>query len=143
VRTHSSIKVCTHIILGLPGETIDQMHETIDRMTQLPMEGIKVHLLHVIKNTALHKEYLNGEFQVFEEDAYVSLICDLLEKLPPAMIIHRLTGEAVDHKMVAPRWGLNKGTVLNKIDQELDRRGTTQGSKYRQKSDTLDVCSSK
>ena len=77
-----NLKICTHLILGLPGETIEDMHQTIDTVTQLPIDGYKLHLLHVIKNTKLYEDYLKGEVPIFEEDPYVSLVCDILEKIP-------------------------------------------------------------
>lgn len=123
-----NIKICVHIILGLPGETVPMMHQTIDDLTKLPIDGIKIHLLHVIKNTKLHEEYLTGGVPIFEEDDYVTLVCDLLEKIPPQIIIHRLTGDAAPDKLIAPRWVLNKSNVLNKIHQELKKRDTFQGS---------------
>jgi uncharacterized protein len=129
-KEKKNIKICVHVILGLPGETIENMHQTINEVVKLPIDGIKIHNLHVIKNTALAKEYEQGEFSVFDEENYVSLICDILEKLPPSMIIHRLTGEAARDKMIAPMWVLNKGRVLHKIEETLKQRGTYQGSHF-------------
>lgn len=123
------IKICTHIILGLPGETIEMMHQTVEEIAKLPIDGLKIHLLHVIKNTKLHEEYLKGEVPIFEEDAYVTLVCDLLEKIPSHIIIQRLTGEAESEKLIAPRWVLNKSQVLQKIHKTLEKRATFQGSK--------------
>lgn len=127
-----NIKVCVHIILGLPGETIPMMHQTIDELTKLPIDGIKIHLLHVIKNTKLHEEYLTGGMPIFEEDDYVTLVSDLLEKIPPHIIIHRLTGDAAPDKLIAPQWVLNKSQVLQKIHKTLEKRSTFQGSIFRQ-----------
>ena len=140
-RQKPSLKICAHVILGLPGETVEQMTQTIQKVASLPIDGVKLHLLHVIKNTKLHQDYHRGTFKVFEEDAYIKLVCDCLEMLPPAMIIHRVTGEAEARKMIAPLWGLNKSRVLHKIDQELARRNSAQGAKFisphAQKNDTL------
>lgn len=127
IKQKPNIKVCTHVILGLPGETLSDMHQTIDAIAQLPMEGIKLHVLHVIKNTKLYEQYLNNEFKVFKEEEYIPFICDILEKLPPSWIIHRLTGDAASDKLIAPRWVLDKARVLIKIKEELLRRKTYQG----------------
>ena len=125
-----NLKICTHLILGLPGETIEDMHQTIDTVTQLPIDGYKLHLLHVIKNTKLYDQYLKGEISVFEEDNYVTLICDVLEKIPSTSVIHRLTGDAASEKLVAPRWALEKSRVIQKIKDELQKRGTSQGNRF-------------
>jgi len=131
-KTH--VNICVHLILGLPGESIEEMHQTIDTIASLPIDGLKIHMLHVIKNTKLYEDYLKGEVPIFEEDPYVSLVCDILEKIPSHVIIHRLTGDAAPDKLVAPRWALEKGRVLHKIKQELFRRGTVQGAKMRESS---------
>ena len=127
-RHKQGLKICVHVILGLPGETIEQMKQTIDSVSLLPIDGIKIHLLHVIRNTVLHKVYLQGKLPTLAEDEYISLVCDFLEKLPPSVVIHRVTGEAEPAKMIAPLWVLNKQRVLKHIEEELIRRGTTQGS---------------
>ena len=127
-RQKSNIKICVHIILGLPGETREQMIETMDAVASLPIDGIKIHLLHIIKNTVLHKVFLQGKIQVIEESEYISLVCDFLEKLPSTVVIHRLTGEAEPAKMIAPLWVLEKAHVLQEIQNELVRRKTFQGA---------------
>ncbi len=121
------IKICTHIILGLPGETIEMMHQTVEEIAKLPIDGLKIHLLHVIKNTKLYEDYLKGEVSLFEEDEYINLVCDLLEKIPSHIIIHRLTGDAAPDKLIAPRWVLEKARVLQKINETLQRRESYQG----------------
>ncbi len=124
-----SLKICTHLILGLPQETTDEMHETIDTIVKLPIDGLKIHLLHVIKNTKLYEDYLKGGISLFEEDEYVNLVCDLLEKIPSHIIIHRLTGDAAPEKLIAPRWALEKARVLKKINSMLEARQSFQGYK--------------
>ncbi|MBI3017834.1 MAG: TIGR01212 family radical SAM protein [Deltaproteobacteria bacterium] len=123
------LNICVHLILGLPGESLEQMHQTIDTVVRLPIDGLKLHMLHVIKNTKRYEECLKGDVPIFEEDKYVQLICDILEKIPSRVIIHRLTGDAAPDKLIAPRWALEKGRVLHKIKQELLRRRTVQGTK--------------
>lgn len=129
-RQKVHLKICTHIILGLPGESLSEMHETMNTIAQLPIDGIKIHLLHVIKNTKLHEEYLKEKVNIFTEDEYIQLVCDFLEKLPPTMIIHRLTGEASPDKMIAPLWALEKARILKEINEELTKRGSFQGARF-------------
>lgn len=131
IKQSPHIKVCTNVILGLPGETLRDMHQTMDTISELPMDGVKLHVLHVIKNTQLAEQYERGEFRVFEEDEYIPLICDILEKLPPHWIIHRLTADAESTKLIAPKWVLEKGRVLTKIKKELEKRNTYQGIYFR------------
>jgi hypothetical protein len=122
-----SLKICTHLILGLPQETTDEMHETIDTLVKLPIDGLKIHLLHLIKNTKLYEDYLSGGISLFEEDEHVNLVCDLLEKIPSRIIIHRLTGDAAPDKLIAPRWALEKAKVLREINETLQKRESYQG----------------
>lgn len=122
-----NIRVCAHIILGLPGETQSDMMETAQAVAELPLQGIKIHLLHVLRGTPLAKIYERNPFPLLSQEAYVALVADILEILPSEMIIHRLTGDAPRNDLIAPLWSLKKWEVLNGIDQELERRGTWQG----------------
>ncbi|MFA7061771.1 MAG: TIGR01212 family radical SAM protein [Pedobacter sp.] len=124
------LRVCAHIILGLPGETRDEMLATVDELNRLGVEGVKLHLLHVMKGTTLAEMYGRGEVAVMERDDYVGLVCDLLERLDPATIIHRLTGDGGHDNLLAPLWSLKKFEALNLIDAELARRGSRQGIKF-------------
>ena len=126
-RQKKNLQICVHVILGLPQETEQEMRKTMEVVSKLPIDGIKIHLLHVIKNTALEKDYAEKKFEVLSQEKYISLVCDFLEMLPPHVIIHRLTGEAERSKMIAPLWVLHKAHVLHAIDQELQKRGTYQG----------------
>ena len=122
-----NIKICAHIIFGLPGENHEDMMETIEKLSSLPVDGIKFHVLHIMRNTILEKAYIDGEIQLLEQDEYVNLVCDALEILSPDITIHRLTADAPPPALVAPEWCLNKGTLLNQIEGELKSRGTFQG----------------
>ncbi|MEA3465047.1 MAG: TIGR01212 family radical SAM protein [Thermodesulfobacteriota bacterium] len=122
------LRVCVHVILGLPGETHEQILTTADEMARLRVDGIKIHLLHVLQNTALGDLYQSGEFEILSRDAYVQLAVDFLERLHPATLIHRLTGDGPRDILLAPRWSLKKWEVLNAIEDELAKRGTVQGS---------------
>lgn len=125
------INICAHIILGLPGETKEEMMATADLVASLELEGIKIHSLYVLKGTKLAEIYQRGEFRLLELEEYVSLVCDFLERLPPDMVIQRLTGEAPRDLLVAPRWSREKMAVLGKIDTELEQRGSYQGIEWR------------
>ena len=127
LRKHN-IRVCTHLINGLPGETIEMMQENVRRTIQdSDIQGIKLHLLHLMRNTRMLRDYHEGRLQLMRRDTYVSLICDQLEMIPPEIIIHRLTGDAAWDSLVGPMWSLKKWEVLNEIDQEMLRRNSYQG----------------
>ncbi len=124
------IRVCAHIINGLPLETRGMMMETARAMAGLDLQGIKIQLLHLMKRTGMVKQYEEGLLRLMEKDEYVQLVCDQLEVLPPDMIIHRLTGDAPRDLLIGPAWSLKKWEVLNAIDRELECRGSYQGEKY-------------
>jgi len=126
------LNVCAHVILGLPGETRAEMLETAKEINRLGINGVKIHLLHVLKDSVLAEMYDRGEVTVLDRDAYAGLVCDFLEQLDPSILIHRLTGDGGHDNLVAPLWSLRKFEVLNQIDAELLRRGTFQGSYYSQ-----------
>lgn len=121
------LRVCAHVILGLPGESREDMLATIDELNRTGVEGVKLHLLHVMKGTRLAEMYKDGRFTLMERDEYVALLCDVLERLNPAILIHRLTGDGGHDNLVAPLWSLKKFEVLNQIDAELERRSVRQG----------------
>lgn len=130
-RAHEiGLRVCAHVILGLPGESRRDMIATIDELNRVGVEGVKLHLLHVMKGTPLAGMYEQGSFSLMGRDEYVGLVCDVLEHLNPSILIHRLTGDGGRDTLVAPRWSLKKFEVLNLIDAELERRGTRQGHRY-------------
>jgi radical SAM protein (TIGR01212 family) len=123
------LQVCAHVILGMPGESRDEMLAMAGELNRLQVDGVKLHLLHVMKGTVLAGMYGRGEVQVLDRDAYVGLVCDFLELLDPRILIHRLTGDGGHDNLVVPLWSLNKFEVLNQIDAEMARRGAHQGSK--------------
>ncbi|WP_071393785.1 TIGR01212 family radical SAM protein [Bacillus tuaregi] len=124
------IRVCSHIINGLPMETTDMMMETARAVAKLDVQGIKIHLLHLLKGTPMVKQYEKGMLQFLSLDDYVKLVCDQLEILPPEMIVHRITGDGPIDLMIGPMWSVNKWEVLNRIDEELVRRDSWQGKKW-------------
>ncbi|MGD6879829.1 TIGR01212 family radical SAM protein [Bacillus infantis] len=135
LRRHG-IRVCSHIINGLPLETPDMMMETAREVSKLDVQGIKIHLLHLLKGTPMVKQYDKGMLEFLSQEDYVRLVCDQLEILPPEMIIHRITGDGPINLMIGPMWSVNKWDVLNSIDAEMKRRGSWQGKYYKQPSET-------
>jgi len=127
MTTGRGIHICAHTILGLPGETREMMLETHRRLAVLPVDGIKIHLLHVMRDTVMEQQYQRGEIELLSRQQYVELVCDVLEILPPAMVIQRMHADAPADVLVAPDWCLDKSGVLNDIRKELDRRDTHQG----------------
>ncbi len=125
-----NIRVCAHIINGLPLETHDMMRETARAVADLGCDGIKIHLLHLLKNTPMVKQYEQGLVRLMERDEYVNLVCDQLELLPPEMVIHRVTGDGPPDLLIGPMWSQQKWEVLNAIDRELERRATRQGARW-------------
>jgi radical SAM protein (TIGR01212 family) len=124
------LRVCTHLILGFPGETRADMLQTPALLNRLGIDGVKLHNLHVIKNTLLEKFYSEGHFGLFSQGEYVSLVVDFLELLSPQIIVHRLTGETYRAITIAPDWSINKIGVHNAIYKELEERNSWQGQKY-------------
>ena len=125
-----NIPVITHIILGLPGETLEMMMETVKHVSSLPVSGVKLQLLHILKGTKLAVEYENESFPLFELEDYCDFIIDCLEILPPDMVIHRLTGDGPRKLLVAPLWSTDKKRVLNTIQKRFRERDTWQGKLF-------------
>ena len=118
----AGITVITHVILGLPYETEQEMKQTVSYVGQSGVDGIKLQLLHVIRGTDLEREYLSGKFEVLTMEAYVKLVADCLELIPPQMVVHRLTGDGDKRTLVAPMWSADKKRVLNALNAELRKR---------------------
>ena len=124
-----NIKVLVHIINGLPYETKDMMLETIKYLNKLNIWGIKIHMLHIIKDTALEKLYEKEKFHVLTKEEYVDITCDQIELLNPELVINRLTGDPKIEDLIEPIWLTKKFCVLNEIDKELAKRDSIQGIK--------------
>jgi hypothetical protein len=123
--------LCAHVILGLPGETHDDMLATAEVCASLGLNAIKIHNLHVVKDTPLEAMYRRGEVPMFALDEYIQILCDFLERLPPEMVIHRLSGDAPGEYLIAPLWCRDKSAIVRGVEAEFRRRGTRQGTKYR------------
>ncbi len=124
------LRVCVHLILGLPGESREEILATAEEMARLKVDGVKLHLLHVLEGTPLGELYKQGQVPMLEMQEYVELAVDFIERLPPETLIQRLTGDGPREILLAPLWSMNKWEVLNAIDDELERRGSLQGDKY-------------
>lgn len=123
------IKVCAHIILGLPNETKKDMLETVSRLADLGIDGVKFHCLCIFPNTKLYDMYQSGNIRLLEEEEYIQLSCDCLELLPETTTIHRLGGNGLQAIKIAPDWLNKKFEILNRIDDELERRDSYQGKR--------------
>lgn len=121
------IKVCAHIILGLPGEDRSMMLDTARAVGDLGLAGIKIHALHVVEGTVLADMWRRGEVALPTMEQYAGWAADVLEVLPKQMVVHRITGDAPREILLAPRWIASKWQVLQAIDRELERRDTWQG----------------
>lgn len=124
------IFIGAHLILGLPNQTRDEVVNTAKVLSRLPLNGIKFHCLHVVKNTLLERLYNQGMIRLFSEQEYVESVCDFLEFIPREWVILRLVSEASADYLIAPSWLNQKQIVLKKIEEELERRNSWQGKKY-------------
>ncbi len=127
------INVCVHVIFGL-WEEHDEIMQTAQKLAQLQVDGVKIHMLCALENTRLAEIYRHGEIDFMSEDEYVSMVCDFLEYIPPNTSIHRLAGNGLKKNLIAPRWLGKKLDCLNKIDREFIKRNSYQGIKYAQTS---------
>lgn len=121
------LHICVHIIIGLPGETPLHVHETAARLAALQVDGIKIHSLLALSGTQLGASYGNNDIELISKEKYVSLTCDVLELLPPSMVIQRLTADGYRDIFMGPDWAKNKLDVLNAINRELEARNSFQG----------------
>lgn len=123
------INVCVHVIFGL-WETHEEIMQTAQKLAELKVDGVKIHMLCALKDTKLSKMYENNEIDFMSEEKYITTVCDFLEYLPPETTIHRLAGNGLKKNLIAPIWIGKKFDCLNKIDREFINRNSRQGSKY-------------
>lgn len=124
------LDVAVHIIFGFPGESKQDILLSADKINVLPVDSIKIHNLHVVRNTPLEEYYRSRPFKLFSEEEWVETVVDFLERLRPDIVVQRLIGEAKNDTLVAPVWERSKSWVLSRIKDELVRRGTFQGYRY-------------
>ena len=127
----SGIETIAHMILGLPGETPEMMRETAQYIGESGVQGIKLHLLHVLAGTDLEKDYRAGLFDVLSLDEYISVLEACIESIPPEMVVHRLTGDGAKRFLIAPLWSADKKSVLNAINRAFERDHVIQGSRLK------------
>lgn len=125
------IDVVTHVIFGLPNENKEQMLNTIDYVAHSDIQGIKIHLLHVMENTPLEKFYNDGTLKLMDMDEYIDIICEAVTRLPENIVVHRLTGDGPRNLLIGPMWSLKKWEVLNTIDNTLKDRELYQGKNFK------------
>jgi len=130
ITKEHGIKICTHVILGLPGETRDMMMETAHFVAALPIDGIKIHSLYITRGTALADLYKNGEYTCLERGEYIETLIDFLEVLPPGIIIQRITGDPNASELIAPLWTQEKTQNISLINKRMEERDIWQGKKY-------------
>ncbi len=123
------IRVCAHTIIGIPDETKEEIIETARFLSAINIDGVKIHLLHILKNTDLEQMYLQGKINLLSFGEYISFTTDFIEHLSQNIIIQRLTGERDKEIFIAPEWALNKLNVINGIKTELEKRDSFQGKK--------------
>ena len=126
---NAGIRTCLHLIDGLPGETKADMLETAKEVARLHPDAVKIHLLHVNRNTALEQIYLSGNYSPLTRDEYIDIVISQLEYLPADIVIERITGDADKRCLVAPLWSADKTAVLGGIDRQMKLRDTYQGIK--------------
>jgi len=125
-----SFEICAHIILGWPSESYDDMLATAREVARLPIDSVKLHNLYAVKKTELGEQVLRGEVQLMGRDEYVRTLVDVLELLPPRMVVERISGDAPGDYFIGPSWCLDKPGVLIALREEMERRDTWQGRCY-------------
>jgi uncharacterized protein len=133
------INICVHVILGLPGEGLQECLFTADRLAELDIQGLKIHSLYINRGTLLETWYHQKKYRPLLQDEYVDWICQFLERCPPHWIIQRLTGDPNPEKLIAPSWTLQKQTTLKMIQDRLKSTGSFQGARWKGRGDEKNV----
>ena len=123
------LPICTHLIVGLPGEGRTHNLQTLAQVLELGVQGLKLHPLHVVRHTMLALQWKQKQYAPLGKDEYIAIACDLIERTPPQVLFHRLTATAPNHILLAPPWCAEKWPAINGIAAELARRGSYQGKK--------------
>lgn len=130
------IDVCVHVILGLPGESAEDMLRTAKILGGMDIQAIKIHLLYIVRGTPLHKMYDEGRYRPLGREAYAQIVSEFLCLLPPGMIVHRLTGDPHPEELIEPRWALEKQKNLDAIHQAMHAGQKYQGKNYQKRQST-------
>lgn len=125
-----NINVIVHIIIGLPFETEEMIYQTVEYASKSGADGVKLQLLHVLKDTRLAQEYEKGRFEVLTLEKYTEIICRCIEIIPENIVIHRITGDGPKSILIAPSWSANKKLVLNTINRAIQTNNIVQGSRF-------------
>ena len=128
ITRNKGIYICAHVILGLPGETRQDMVETAVKLSQMGVDGVKLHMLYVVKDSLMEKEFEDKTLRCLTQKDYVEAASDFIEHISKEMVVHRVTGDPHIDELVAPFWSLRKDETLKMINKELEKRGTKQGS---------------
>jgi radical SAM protein (TIGR01212 family) len=126
-----NIQICAHVILGLPGESREDMLATADFIAAMGLDGVKLHLLYVVRGTAMETLHNSGAYRCLEQHEYAELVCDFIERLPDSTIIQRLTGDPHPRELIAPEWSLQKKETVELIHALFREKNTWQGKRYR------------
>lgn len=133
ILNEKNIKFVTHMIVGLPNEEKKDLYDTIDLINSVKSWGIKIHLLYILKNSKLLNYYQQNPFKIYEKDEYENIVIELLERLSPLIVVHRLTGDAKKDELFEPLWSLNKRGILNSIEKKLKSSKSYQGKFFNEK----------
>lgn len=123
----AGLTVVVHVILGLPGETKEDMLQTVDYLGAIPVDGIKLQLLHILKGSQMAGEYERDPFPLMEMEEYLDLILECVARLPKSVVVHRLSGDGAKSLLIGPKWSANKKLVLNRMMQKFRENGVFQG----------------
>ncbi len=130
-KASDKINICVHLIFGLPGEDRKMMLTSVRQLSAMKPDQVKIHLLHVLKNTKMAELYENGEYEPLSKEAYVLLVADAIELLPPDTVVARLTGDGMADDLLAPDWSRKKVSVINDVDKLLYMRNSYQGINFK------------
>lgn len=133
ILNEKNIKFVTHMIVGLPSEEKKDLYDTVDLINSVKSWGIKIHLLYILKNSKLLDYYQQNPFKVYEKDEYENIVIELLERLSPSVVVHRLTGDAKKDELFEPLWSLNKRGILNSIEKKMKASKSYQGKFFNEK----------
>ena len=127
------IDIVAHIMIGLPGETFEDIKSTVEIINQLPIQGLKIHCTYVVKNTRLAEMYQKGDYTPISLEDYLNSVCYVLTHLSPSIVIHRVSGDAPKDLLLAPEWNLHKKWILNGLDKKMKEQDLYQGKYYKLK----------
>ncbi|WP_369461583.1 TIGR01212 family radical SAM protein [Thermoclostridium stercorarium] len=127
----AGIQVIVHLIVGLMGETYDDFMATVEYTANQPVSGVKLSMLHILKDSLLYKEYQEKPFPLLDEETYVKWVAEAITRLPQEMVVHRVTGDGNRENLAAPKWTINKRHVLNRLHSYMIKHGMYQGQNYK------------